>query len=224
MTLGSAAGHPQDRSTYLMALHSSSQTLGVAVQDLSDSGAAPRIALFEEGRGLAKSLLRCVQELLPASAWSQLQGLAVATGPGGFTGTRLTVVMARTLAQQLGCPLLGVSSFALMAARFGGSLSDDQVNQPFWIVKRLPRRGTVAGCYRLQPTPANQADQGVVEIEAPHLLEGEREVAPAFTATEAVEEDVRRLLSLCAAAHRCGRLAPWSTVLPLYPTSPVGPV
>ena len=39
--------------------------------------------------------------------------------------------MARTLAQQLGVPLIGVSSFALMAARLCGSLPDP--SDRFWI-------------------------------------------------------------------------------------------
>ena len=224
MTLPLTAGLSEERSIYLLALHSSTETLGVAVKDLREPCAPPRSATFAEGRGLAKSLLRCVQELLPISAWPKLAGLAVATGPGGFTGTRLTVVMARTLAQQLGCPLLGVSSFALMAPRLASSFSDDQRKQPFWIVKQLPRRGIVAGHYLLQPSSNHQSVPGVLELEAPHLLDGEREVAPAVTATEAVGDDVLRLLSLCTDGHRSGRDDSWSTVLPLYPTSPVGTV
>jgi tRNA threonylcarbamoyl adenosine modification protein YeaZ len=42
--------------------------------------------------------------------------VAVAKGPGGFTGTRIGVVTARTLAQQLQVPLFGISSLAAMAA------------------------------------------------------------------------------------------------------------
>ena len=36
--------------------------------------------------------------------------------------------------------------------------------------------------------------------------------------------DVERLLALLGQAHSLETAAPWQPVLPLYPTSPVGPV
>ena len=99
----------------LLALHSSTERFGVAVLDPS-VGELPQPAVFDDGRGLSNTLLKRVESVLPAPRWPGLQGLAVATGPGGFTGTRLTVVMARTLAQQLRVPLVGVSSFTFLLA------------------------------------------------------------------------------------------------------------
>lgn len=209
---------------YLMALHSSSETLGVAVEDLSDDSPCPRVATFSEGRRLSSSLLRCVQDVLPASSWSNLRHIAVAIGPGGFTGTRLTVVMARTLAQQLDCPLLGVSSFALMAARLSASLTDQQLQHPFWVVKPLVRRGTVAGRYRLTGLSSSRGRERVEELEAPHLLGADREISPILEASDDVESDVRRLLELCAESHLGMKKDPWREVLPVYPTSPVGSI
>ena len=114
--------------SWLLALHSSSEVLGVAVQPLGDGEPAERrMDSFPLGRSLSNQLLDCVEQLLPASEWPRLGRLVVATGPGGFTGTRLTVVLARTLAQQLAIPLHGVSSFELVAARHG-------ITTPTWIV------------------------------------------------------------------------------------------
>ena len=132
----------------LLALHSCSDCFGMALAG-SPAG-QQRLVHHPDGRGLSNSLISRVQELLlPQERWPQLQGLAVATGPGGFTGTRLTVVMARTLAQQLVCPLLGVSSYALMAPRLERQLPLRMQAQPFWITQELPRRGTVVGCYKI---------------------------------------------------------------------------
>lgn len=192
----------------LLALHSCTDRFGIAVQD---AGGIPRVAVFDDGRGLSNSLIERVDSLLPRSQWPALQGLAVATGPGGFTGTRLSVVMARTLAQQLNCPLLGVSAFALMAPRLQCR------EQPFWITQELPRRGVVAGQYRVE-------GDAVTELERPHLLSDDRVVTPACKAEVDVEADVACLL---AALQRClerGESLPWQGVLPIYPTSPVGPV
>ena len=195
-------------STQLLALHSCTDRFGVAVQQ---SLGTPRVAVFDDGRSLSNSLIERVDSLLPRSRWYQIRGIAVATGPGGFTGTRLTVVMARTLAQQLDCPLLGMSSFALMAQRMQCR------HQPFWITQVLPRRGVVAGRYSV-------AGDTVTEIEVPHLLEEGRVVTPARSAELDVEADVVSLMTqLQHSLERRDRL-PWQEVLPIYPTSPVGPV
>jgi hypothetical protein len=43
-------------------------------------------------------------------------------------------------------------------------------------------------------------------------------------AAEDVQADVLRLLDLLRDAHLAGKAMPWSEVLPIYPTSPVGQV
>ena len=141
----------------------------------------------------------------------------MATGPGGFTGTRLTVVLARTLAQQLGAPLHGVSSFALMAPRLHQQLPELQRYQPFSIVQTLPRRGQVAGRYRIVKAE-------VEELESPRLLSERDQPAPAVEMAVDVAADVRQLLRYCRECHDRDLPGPWDPVLPIYPTSPVGPV
>jgi tRNA threonylcarbamoyladenosine biosynthesis protein TsaB len=199
----------------LLALHSSTERFGVAVLD-PNVGDLPQPAVFDDGRALSNTLLKRVESVLPAPRWSGLQGLAVATGPGGFTGTRLTVVMARTLAQQLRVPLVGVSSFALMAARLCGRLSDP--SDRFWITRELPRRGVVGGAYQLN-------DGAVEELEPPHLLQPGRSLGPmVLEAHDDVEADVICLLNRLQTALSRGQACPWQSVLPIYPTSPVGVV
>ncbi|MEB3293852.1 MAG: tRNA (adenosine(37)-N6)-threonylcarbamoyltransferase complex dimerization subunit type 1 TsaB [Synechococcales bacterium] len=67
------------------------------------------------GREVSGQLQQIVLDFLLPQAWQDLAFIAVAKGPGGFTGTRLGVVMARTLAQQLNLPLFGYSSLAAIA-------------------------------------------------------------------------------------------------------------
>lgn len=87
---------------------------------------------------MANGLFDAIAELLPASRWRELSWLAVATGPGSFTGTRLTLVLARTLAQQLQIPLYGYGSLRLIAERRRLELAS---RGPHWIGQTLPRRG-----------------------------------------------------------------------------------
>ncbi|KEF42473.1 MAG: glycoprotease [Cyanobium sp. CACIAM 14] len=202
---------------WLLALHSSSDSLGVGLQRL---GAAEpeRLACFPLGRSLSNGLFESIEAVLPASAWPDLGRLAVATGPGGFTGTRLTVVLARTLAQQLEVPLDGVSSFLLMARRLLTG-PDPPGAGPFWLVQDLPRRGVVAGLYAADPARPG----GVVELEVPrlHRSAGELGDTPVHAARVDLPDDVLQLLTLSEAIAAAGLDAPWQPVLPLYPTSPV---
>ena len=197
----------------LLALHSSSPVLGVGVLDLDHPDQPPRLAAFDLGRGLSNQLLRCIEEVLPADRWPALARLAVATGPGGFTGTRLTVVLARTLAQQLRLPLDGISSFALIAARCA-------IGEPTWVCQALPRRGVVAGLYG----PDAAAPERLLELQVPRLFAAGTALpdGPQLEAEVRLPDDVQLLLASSAARAAAGAVAaPWQSVLPLYPTSPV---
>ena len=44
--------------------------------------------------------------------------------------------------------------------------------QPFWIAKKLPRKGIVAGKYQIQEVGDMFAWDKVIELEKPHLLPG----------------------------------------------------
>ena len=204
-------------SEWLLALHSSTPTLGMALVDARSSINHAQVQCRSLGRALTNELVVSVQDLLPTQQWSQITRLAVATGPGGFTGTRLTVVLARTLAQQLSVPLHGISSFALMAPRLCQQLPESQQSDPFSIIQTLPRRGQVAGRYRMVDGMAD-------ELEVPRLLGPDEQPSPAVAMTVDVPADVMQLLRWCRSFHDAQCPGPWDPVLPIYPTSPVGPV
>ena len=192
-----------------LAFHSCSSTLGVALINNGEW----RSAAFPLARQMANGLFTAVAELLPASRWNELSWLAVATGPGSFTGTRLTVVLARTLAQQLQKPLYGWGSLRLIAERRQQELA---AAGPHWIGQTLPQRGVVAGYYGL-------GAQGVEEFQAPSLHPGgSASLKGAFWEAEMLpEQDSRLLLQLGQSFFEQGNLGPWELVLPIYPTSPV---
>jgi tRNA threonylcarbamoyl adenosine modification protein YeaZ len=60
---------------------------------------------------IATMLLPVIDEIVREAGWSksQIQAIVAGQGPGSFTGVRTGVVTARTLAQALKLPLLGVS-------------------------------------------------------------------------------------------------------------------
>lgn len=68
-------------------------------------------------KGQAERLLPLIENLLSGAnvAWSDLAAIAVGTGPGNFTGIRISVSAARGLALSLGIPSIGVSRLDAMA-------------------------------------------------------------------------------------------------------------
>lgn len=97
---------------YALAIHTSSPDLGLA---LSNFDGDTRCQTWPLNRAVSTHLHPCLQEVLAPQSWADLDFIAVARGPGGFTGTRIGVVTARTLAQQLNVPLFAVSSLATVA-------------------------------------------------------------------------------------------------------------
>lgn len=63
----------------------------------------------ELGRSMAKELLGCLEELLSQQAinWRAVTGIVVYQGPGSFTGLRIGVTVANTLAYALQVPVVG---------------------------------------------------------------------------------------------------------------------
>ena len=68
-------------------------------------------------KGQAERLFGLLQDLLKSANkdWSDLTAIAVGTGPGNFTGIRISVSAARGLALSLGIPAIGVSTFDALA-------------------------------------------------------------------------------------------------------------
>jgi tRNA threonylcarbamoyl adenosine modification protein YeaZ len=97
---------------YGLALHTSSPALGLAISSNADD---LRCQTWDLGRETSNYLHPHLLEFLSPQTWQDLSWIAVANGPGGFTGTRLAVVTARTLGQQLNIPVLTISSLAAIA-------------------------------------------------------------------------------------------------------------
>jgi tRNA threonylcarbamoyl adenosine modification protein YeaZ len=101
-----------EANEYGLAIHTSSPQLGLALSNFADNS---RSQVWDLGHDLSTHLHVNLAEFLKPQTWANLAFLAVAKGPGGFTGTRIGVVTARTLAQQLDIPLFAISTLAAIA-------------------------------------------------------------------------------------------------------------
>ncbi len=68
-------------------------------------------------KGQAERLFPLLEEMLAENnkTWSDLQAIGVCTGPGNFTGVRISVASARGLSLSLNNPAIGVSKLEAMA-------------------------------------------------------------------------------------------------------------
>jgi tRNA threonylcarbamoyladenosine biosynthesis protein TsaB len=90
----------------------------------------------------AVRLLVDVDELLEAAdlARNAVEGIAVGTGPGSYTGLRMGLVTARALSLSLGVPVAGVSTLAALAHGAPGAhpLIDGRRGEVFALEEGVP--------------------------------------------------------------------------------------
>ena len=96
---------------------------------IDTAGSACSVALWAERGILAHEIAATLHghavalapmiERIAAGAGISLKSVsavAVSCGPGGFTGMRVGLATARALALSIGCPAIGIDSFAVLAA------------------------------------------------------------------------------------------------------------
>ncbi len=202
---------------YGLAIHTSSPDLGFAIAlNMGDR----RHSVWGLGRDLATHLHPYLAEFLLPQTWSDLAFLAVARGPGSFTGTRLGVVTARTLAQQLNIPLFGISTLAAIAwaeranIPTGSAIAVQMRAQRGEIFGAIYQPGetslqTVLPDAVMSPTRWQQTlEQRQIPV---HLLEAEASLG--YTTPS--------LLDLAYQRWQQGQRPPWSETLPFYGQHPV---
>lgn len=85
---------------------------------LSEHGKIQAEATVMVSKNHAVTLMPMIEQLMTAVKWTpnMLERIIVTTGPGSYTGIRIGVTTAKTLAYTLRIPLIGVSALQLMAA------------------------------------------------------------------------------------------------------------
>jgi len=100
--------------------------VGLAIETSSDVGTValddedpPRVVRFTEGLSHGKLLLPSIESLLKSAGLRRPDYVAVGIGPGSYTGLRIGVTVARTLAWTWEVPLLGIGSLTALALEAG---------------------------------------------------------------------------------------------------------
>ena len=151
----------------------------------------------------------------------KLNKISVSIGPANFNASRLIVVLARTISQQINCPLDSFTSFELMAKRIALKNNIFTNKQSFWIYKKLKRKGFIAGKYEICHKEKNNNDLVIQERVKPKVVKELDSKELFFEANYKDEEDLRELLDLANKDLLNTNVNSWKKVLPLYPISPI---
>lgn len=131
-------------SVTLLALDSSTASMSVAI--VRDGQVLDSFTTFTE-RNHSVRVVSEIKEILSRSGIrvEDLDGIAIGQGPGSYTGVRIGVTAAKTLAWAWRKPLIGVSSLEALAYSAWLKLDSGKAAQPeCWIVPLMDaRRGQV---------------------------------------------------------------------------------
>lgn len=214
---------------YGLALHTSSPELGLA---LSNFAGDSRYCTWDLGRSLSTHLHQHLADFIQPQTWTDLAFIAVARGPGSFTSTRIGLVTARTLAQQLGIPLFAISTLAAVAYSHcideASSLEKNAIiTESLVKAVDLPaQRGQLfAAIYQV-----NRVNLGLIELLPDTVLMPEvwqQKLAQLPTISQIIHAptnlgtSVSRVLELAYLDWQQGKLSEWSEALPFYGQHPV---
>jgi tRNA threonylcarbamoyl adenosine modification protein YeaZ len=201
---------------YGLALHTSSPALGLAISSNADD---VRCQSWDLGRETSNYLHPYLLEFLSPQRWQDIGWLAVANGPGGFTGTRLAIVTARTLGQQLDLPVFTISSLAAIAwqSQQVGSLAISmpaQRGEVFGAVYHInTKRQELATI--LPDTVFSSADW---DAQLANLNPSHHQIIPQ---SANLADTVMGVLTLARIAYNRGDRPDWAMAVPFYGQHPI---
>lgn len=147
----------------------------------------------EMAKGQAERLLPLLEELLSeaGTTWAALTAIGVGTGPGNFTGVRISVAAARGLSLALGIPAIGVNVFDALAHGLPRPLAVAQdARRDEVYVQRFDETG-----HRPELMPADQAKALVWDLavtgSAAEILGHAAPLQPAMPLVEAIARIAR---------------------------------
>jgi len=170
---------------------------------------------------LCNNLIEDFNKFISKENLQKINKLSVSIGPANFNASRLIVVLARTISQQINCPLNSFSSFEIMAKRIASKNNIFRNKKSFWIYKKLKRKGFIAGKYEICHKDKNPSDIFIQEKVLPKVIKEMESKELYFEAIYDDKEDLKELLDLSNKNLFNSNVDSWRKVLPLYPISPI---
>ena len=203
-----------------LVIHSTDDSFGFGYRKNNNSE-SDELFIKKFDNDLCNNLINDFNKFISKENLQKVNKIAVSVGPANFNASRLIVVLARTISQQINCPLESFSSFEIMAKRIASQNNIFTNKQSFWIYKKLKRKGFIAGKYEICHNERTNADLVIREIVLPKVIQEFESKELFFEANYEDKEDLKELLDLSNKNFLNTNINSWQKVLPLYPISPI---
>ena len=204
-----------------LVIHSTDNSFGFGYRKNNDLE-SDELFIKKFDNDLCNNLINDLNKFISKENLQKINKLSVSIGPANFNASRLIVVLARTISQQINCPLDSFSSFEIMAKRIASKNNIFTNKQSFWIYKKLKRKGFIAGKYEIcHNKEKNSTDLIIREKVTPKVVKELESKELFFEANYDDKEDLKELLNLSNKNLLNSNLDSWKKVLPLYPISPI---
>jgi len=214
--------HNLDRITNYptLVIHSTDNSFGFGYRKNNDIE-SDEFFIKKFDNDLCNNLIDEFNKFISNENLKKLNKISVSIGPGNFNASRLIVVLARTISQQINCPLDSFSSFEIMAKRIASKNNIFKNKQSFWIYKKLKHKGFIAGKYEIFRNEEKKAELVIKEIALPKVIKKLKSKELFLEANYEDEHDLKELLDLSNKNLLNENVNSWEKVFPLYPISPV---
>ena len=203
-----------------LVIHSTENSFGFGYRK-NNTLESDKLFIKKFDNDLCNNLINDLNKFISKENLQKVNRISVTIGPANFNASRLIVVLARTISQQINCPLDSFSSFEIMAKRIASKNNIFKNKKSFWIYKKLKRKGLIAGKYEIFHKEKNSSDLVIRETVLPKVVKEIKSKELTFEANYDDKEDLKELLNLSNKNLLNSNLDSWKKVLPLYPISPI---
>ena len=212
---------PRQKQNYnTLVIHSRDNSFGFGFRKNNDAE-SDELFIKEFDKDLCNNLIVDFNKFISKENLQKVNKISVSIGPANFNASRLIVVLARTISQQINCPIDSFSSFEIMAKRIALKNNIFINKKLFWIFKKLKRKGFIAGKYEIYGGAQNNEDISIREILSPKVIKELDSKELFFQAHYDDKEDLKEFLDLANKNLLNSNVDSWRKVLPLYPISPI---
>jgi tRNA threonylcarbamoyl adenosine modification protein YeaZ len=168
---------------------------------------------------MASQLHPHLLDFLTPQTWLDLIAIAVAVGPGSFTGCRLGVTVARTLGQSLQIPVYGISTLAALAY---ASVTPSPSPVTIAVEMDALRGEWYGGIYRIHDAEQELEEMLPAQLWSAAIWQQQKEFIPQVVSAADFEGNppVEAICTLALWSWIKGFYPDWRMVLPVYGRKP----
>ena len=205
----------------ILAIHSTDNSFGFGYRENNDDDKSDELFIKKFDNDLCNNLVVEFNKFISKENLQKVNKISVSIGPANFNASRLIVDLARTISQQINCPLGSYSSFEIIAKRIALKNNIFINKQSYWIYKKLKRKGYIAGKYEINHNEQRNEDLVIRETVSPKVIKELKRNELSFEANYHDKEDLKEFLDLSNKNLLSANRNSWERVLPLYPISPI---